>query len=110
LAGVLTGHRAVDRRANAPRYALHRVSHRIFRLFGQDIDTLRKLESKNNPLNLGYNRVEMLEERFKYTRSPKLHSAVHDPLFISLMADFTYNTYNTISSIILSRAVRLKAG
>ena len=52
----------------------------------------------------------MLEERLKYTRSPKLHSAVHDPLFISLMADFTYNTYNTISSIILSRAVRLKAG
>jgi hypothetical protein len=36
-------------------------------LFGQDSDTLWNLDSKNNSIILGYNRVETLEKRLKYT-------------------------------------------
>jgi hypothetical protein len=61
LAWVLTSHLAVGPGANAPCFALCRVSHRDFRLFRQGSYTLRKLDSKNNSLILGYNRVDTLE-------------------------------------------------
>ena len=61
LARVLTEHPAVSWAVFTEPFPTEPFFHRIFRLFGQASGALGKLDSKNNALILGYNRVETLE-------------------------------------------------